>query len=280
MGRPCKQTVDYFPHYCTHGKTMFILEQLYGNDGYSFWFKLLELLGSSEGHYINCADSTTWEFLLSKTRLPATTCLEILSLLAKLEAISPDFWAIQVVWCSKFIANVSEAYRNRIVEIPKQPDFLRQKVIYEMEVDEMRKDIVPKDDPPKPLSSSDSLRLSGLLAEKILLNNPSNRSLQNGMKKATVLKWSLSIDKLNRIDKQSFEMIEAVIVWSQADTFWKNNILSGDALRKQWDKLTVQMQTTADNGKRPATLGVKTDNALFDEIATAEAKRRMALWAS
>ena len=45
MARPRKQTVDYFPHYCKCGRTIFILENRFGNDGYAFWFKLLEILG-------------------------------------------------------------------------------------------------------------------------------------------------------------------------------------------------------------------------------------------
>jgi len=48
MARPNKQGVDYFPHFVNHGKTMFILEEKFGNNGYAFWFKLLELLGKEE----------------------------------------------------------------------------------------------------------------------------------------------------------------------------------------------------------------------------------------
>ena len=66
MARPKKQTIDYFPHSCTHGKTMFIIEQKYGNDGYAFWFKLLELLGDTAGHYIDLNDEATQEFLQAK----------------------------------------------------------------------------------------------------------------------------------------------------------------------------------------------------------------------
>ena len=36
LARPTKQTVDYFPHFVDDGKTKFILQNLYGNDGYSF----------------------------------------------------------------------------------------------------------------------------------------------------------------------------------------------------------------------------------------------------
>ncbi len=69
MARPKKKGVDYFPHDCVTGKTIFILEQKYGNDGYAFWFKLLEFLGTKEGHYLDCHNIEDIEFLQAKTHL-------------------------------------------------------------------------------------------------------------------------------------------------------------------------------------------------------------------
>lgn len=128
MARPRKQTVDYFPHYCMGGKTMFILEQKYGNDGYAFWFKLLEMLGASEGHYLQLENPADLEFLTAKTHIEADKCEEILSLLAKLDAIDADLWnEHKVVWSDNFASNISDAYRNRKVDTPSKPDFSRQK---------------------------------------------------------------------------------------------------------------------------------------------------------
>jgi len=128
LSRPKKQTVDYFPHYCIHGKTMFILEQKYGNDGYAFWFKLLELLGSSEGHYLHLENGADWEYLIAKTKMDKEKCNEILNLLATLKAIDRDLWEQErIVWSDNFIENVKDAYRNRVVDIPKKPNFLRKK---------------------------------------------------------------------------------------------------------------------------------------------------------
>jgi len=127
MARPRKQTVDYFPHYCQHKKTMFILEQRYGNDGYAFWFKLLELLGSTEEHYLDLNDATTWEFLQAKTRMGNGSCTEILDLLAKLGAIDAELWGAKVVWCQNFVDGLEPVYRNRRVETPTRPSFYIQK---------------------------------------------------------------------------------------------------------------------------------------------------------
>ena len=126
MARPTKQTVDYFPHSCKHGKTMFILEQKYGNDGYAFWFKLLELLGSSEGHYLKLENPADWEYLTATTKLTGETCEEILDLLAKLEAIDQEAWKKKIVWSDRFVDNVKEVYRKRKIDMPVKPDCLRR----------------------------------------------------------------------------------------------------------------------------------------------------------
>lgn len=92
MARPIKNTVDYFPHYVTSGKTMFTIEKRYGNDGYAFWFKLLEILGSSENHYIDCSSEADWLYIVDKSGMSEEKVEEILSLLAKLDAIDSELW--------------------------------------------------------------------------------------------------------------------------------------------------------------------------------------------
>ena len=122
MSRPIKDTVDYFPHDCKHRKTMFIIEQKYGNDGYAFWFKMLESLGETKGHFIDCNNDAEWEFLQSKTRQNNGFCAEILNLLAKLAAIDKDLWTKhRVIWCQNFVDRVAEVYNKRQRDIPQKP---------------------------------------------------------------------------------------------------------------------------------------------------------------
>lgn len=81
MGRSNRQTADYFPHYVGEkSRTKFILEKNWGNDGYAFWFKLLELLCAADGQYYDCWDKMGWEYLLAVTGVTAETA----------EAISRD----------------------------------------------------------------------------------------------------------------------------------------------------------------------------------------------
>ena len=51
------------------------------------------------------------------------------------------------------------------------------------------------------------------------------------------------IEKLNRIDKRSYEDIEKVIRWIKtAGNFWCPNIISGSKLREKYPQVFLQMQ--------------------------------------
>lgn len=121
MSRPQKQVVDYFSHDCIHGMTMFILESKFGNDGYAFWYKLLETIGNTPKHYINCRNNGVWEFLQAKTHCSEENAESILEMLAKLQAIDAELWAKRVIWCQNFVDRISEVYKNRRIAAPTRP---------------------------------------------------------------------------------------------------------------------------------------------------------------
>ena len=125
MARPRKQTVDYFPHDAgaSNGKTLYIIESKYGNDGYAFWFKLLERLASTPGHVYDCRNPAAWEFLLAKTHVSEDIGLSILSLLAELDAIDSELWAEKVIWVQHLVDNVADVYANRKCLLPQKPSF-------------------------------------------------------------------------------------------------------------------------------------------------------------
>ena len=55
-------------------------------------------------------------------------------------------------------------------------------------------------------------------------------------------------------DKRTPELIESVMRFSQSNDFWKGNILSPDKLRKNFDQLTVKMNTNKgvkNDGHKP-----------------------------
>ncbi len=127
MARPHKQTVDYFPHDTDagEGKTLTIIQSKYGNDGYAFWFKLLQLLGKAPGHFYDFNNPADWEFLLAKTHQNGTEkTKDLLDTLVVLGAIDAELYAHGIIWCQKFVDRVADAYNRTIEGPPPRPDFL------------------------------------------------------------------------------------------------------------------------------------------------------------
>jgi hypothetical protein len=122
MTRPKSNTVDYFPHMAHHGITMEIIEGKFGNNGFAFWFKLLEILSVSEDHFLDLKNIARWEFLQVKTKLDGITTENLLSLLAKLQAIDQTLWEKdRIVWSQNFVDNLKPAYDNRKRPLPQKP---------------------------------------------------------------------------------------------------------------------------------------------------------------
>lgn len=113
MARPKKATVDYFPHMTRHGATVFVLKQRWGNDGYAVWFQLLERLGVSDGLFIDCRQRRELIQLSAYCSVPESLLLEIVDLLADLEAIDRELWHFRIIFCQHLVDNVTDAYRLR-----------------------------------------------------------------------------------------------------------------------------------------------------------------------
>lgn len=125
MARPNKRKVSYFPHDtdASEGKTLTIIQNKFGNDGYAFWFKLLQLLGKTPGHYYDYNNPADWEFLLAKTHQNDTlTVKAILETLAALRAIDPELHAKNIIWCQNFVDGIADAYSRTKKGVPKKPN--------------------------------------------------------------------------------------------------------------------------------------------------------------
>ncbi len=121
MGRPPKDTVDYFPHDCIVSKSLLIVQSQYGNDGYACWFKLLQLLGISAGHFIDYSEKAVWLRLVSETHVPEKLALELLETFASLGMIDKELHKREIVWSQHFVNNVADVYKRRRVDVPQRP---------------------------------------------------------------------------------------------------------------------------------------------------------------
>lgn len=79
------------------------------------------------------------------------------------------------------------------------------------------------------------MRLAELLYQEILKNNPNH-------KKPNLEKWANDIRLMRERDERTEEQIEYLILWTQQHEFWHTNILSPSKLRKQWDRLVLQVK--------------------------------------
>lgn len=122
MSRISKNVAEYFPHFAADSRTKSILESRFGNDGYAFWFKLLELLCKTDGHSYDCRNALDWEYLLGYTRVSAETAGQILDLLAGMGKIDQPLWADgQTIWCQALVENLRPVYEKRRRLPPEKP---------------------------------------------------------------------------------------------------------------------------------------------------------------
>jgi len=86
----------------------------------------------------------------------------------------------------------------------------------------------------------EALDLSDYLTEKITEWKPDARINSNN--------WPHVFRLMMEQDQRKPDDIAAVIKWATQDSFWQSNILSADAVRRQFDKLQGQMMRGKKNG--------------------------------
>ena len=84
------------------------------------------------------------------------------------------------------------------------------------------------------LSERLAFGLAEELWEKVRMNNQKAKppKLEN---------WAKEIGRMLRLDKRTVEDVQAVIAWSQQDSFWSTVILSAESLRRNHDTVLARM---------------------------------------
>lgn len=93
-----------------------------------------------------------------------------------------------------------------------------------------RKKLFPQD--------SYAYMLAAYLANRIVQRCPTIRAPDE----KALQRWSDAFDKCNRIDGHDWDEIKYVLKFSQDDTFWQANILSGQKFREKYVQLLSKMQ--------------------------------------
>lgn len=126
MGRLPKKGVEYFPHdtIAASTPTLFVMQEEFGNDGYAFWFKLLEFLGMKATLSADFTDRKDWRYFLAKAKVTEEQGNAMLNVLADVEAIDKELWEKhRVVWSDNFAGRLEPLYSRREDALPEKPVF-------------------------------------------------------------------------------------------------------------------------------------------------------------
>lgn len=122
-----KNTIEYFPHTVSHGRKMFIIRNLYGNDGYTVWFMLLEELGKANNHFLDLSDPTQMMYLTAEFKVSNDKFLNIIQTLIDLKELDQELWQkSRVVYSEKFTESIADAYKRRKNPIIHKSEIYRQ----------------------------------------------------------------------------------------------------------------------------------------------------------
>ena len=121
MARPKKNIVDYFSHDCFQEKPLHIIDKMYGNDGYAFYFKLRELLGRTNNHAYDCTEFGAEEYLLVETGLSKDAYEKIMETLFDLGELDKELYENHgIIWWQSFVDLLEDVYSRRKNNIPNK----------------------------------------------------------------------------------------------------------------------------------------------------------------
>jgi len=113
MARPKKNTAEYFPHLCNHGKKMAYIERRYGNDGYAVWYKILEKLAEANDHYLYLENEIEADFLAGYCLVDLEKLNAILEDLVKVNALDNGAWKKKIVYSCTLLDSLADLYARR-----------------------------------------------------------------------------------------------------------------------------------------------------------------------
>lgn len=236
----------------------------FGMEGYGIFWAIVEILSEQENYKLK-------KFNKLYSGLSRQLLLEENKLRSIIEAMLHDYELLlqdeNFIWSASLLRrmNIREAKRQAKVEAGRLGGIKSGKVRAmrsnaeakakqneaPLEANEPKESKVKESTNKRSSSSkifaddSKEFLLAAKLKKLILQNNPKSRTPDN------LQNWAHEIDLMIRIDKRTPEEIEAMIDFSQKDSFWSANILSVGTLRKQFDKLYLRSKQKEKSSPYP-----------------------------
>jgi hypothetical protein len=256
MARPRKKGMDYFPHDtdASSDEKIEALRAVYGNDGYAFYFILLERIYRTDNAELDVSKPIMYASIASKVGVSKELFSEMLEVAFDLELFSRQDYEERKVITSKGIKRrFSEV--NKLRERWRKNKEKKTEVFHEencMENDmENRVENVGKtgESKEKKNNNTSSSRQKRVYDEAspyyqlaLRLYQAIKRNLPE-FKEPNLQSWADDMRKLAEIDGKHPENIAKVIDWVQSDSFWWKNVMSASKLRKQYDRLLAEIRS-------------------------------------
>lgn len=254
MARPKKEGMDYFPHDtdAVNDEKIEALRYLYGNDGYAFYFILLERIYRTKDFELDISDAETIQILSRKVGVNEEVFRKILETSLKRGCFDRQAYEERHVLTSSGIKKRASVVVEKRVKMRDKYQLTKEEVSdaetnQETEVETPQSKVKESKEKkskgnkrttsPKQVYNEDSIhyKLALRLYQNILANNPDYKepNLQN---------WANDVRLMIERDQRTEEQITYLMDWVQNDSFWKTNILSVSKLREKFDQLAMRVK--------------------------------------
>lgn len=249
MARPKKEGMDYFPHDtdAVNDEKIEALRMLYGNDGYAFYFILLERIYRTNDFELDISDAETLQILCRKIEVTMEKFNSMLETSLKWGCFDQESYEERGVLTSNGIKKRADVVVQKRVKMREK--YRQDKArVSDAETKEETEAETPqskekkskakeskKDSRRKYADDSPYIKMADYLLEKIREWKPDY--VFRGSKQT----WADEFRKMHEIDKRDKQDIRDVIDWATQDSFWQANILSAKKLREKFDTLQAQM---------------------------------------
>jgi len=122
-GRPEKTNVDYFPHYVHRKRELELIEHRHGSDGYSAYFRLLELVAESDYHKLELSNRDQLDIFEMKMKVDKSIYNNVIQILINAGKIDKDLWEEEkIIWMDEFVQSLSPVWYKRGKQIPTKDE--------------------------------------------------------------------------------------------------------------------------------------------------------------
>jgi hypothetical protein len=109
-------------------------------------------------------------------------------------------------------------------------------------------------------TNHEAARLAQLLKAEILRNKPDCKITQSHERS-----WTVTADRMIRLDHRTPDAIAALIQWAQHDEFWCPNVLSMGTLREKFDQLELRRKADSMPKKSRQEIAVEQFDRQMEE---------------